>query len=225
MDYDSKSAEERSRAIDLRRRAYDKNAHTYDKKIGFFERRVFGTQHRPWACSRAMGATLEVAIGTGLNIPHYPNDLELTGLDLSAEMLALARRRATELGRTVTLEEGDAQELPFQDATFDTVVCTFSLCNIPDVARAVAEMRRVLVPGGRLILVDHVRSTFKPAYWLQRGIEFFSKRAEGEHMTRRPIVQVEEAGFLIQEHDRSHGGVLERLVATKPTSEPESSRT
>jgi ubiquinone/menaquinone biosynthesis C-methylase UbiE len=215
MDYDNRSAEDRVRANDLRRRAYDKTAHKYDKQIGFFERRVFGTQHRPWACSRADGATLEVAVGTGLNLPHYPDGVDLVGLDLSTEMLSLARRRADEIGRQVELREGDAQELPFEDGRFDTVLCTFSLCNIPDVERAVAEMKRVLKPGGRLILVDHVRSSVKPFYWLQKFIEFFSKRTEGEHMTRRPIVQVRDAGFRIDEHDRSNGGVLERLVATK----------
>lgn len=217
MKYEETSIEARAEANDLRRRAYAKSAPKYDKQIGFFERRVFGTDHRPWACSRASGRTLEVAVGTGLNLPHYPDGVEIVGVDLSPEMLALAADRARELARPVDLKEGDAQELPFPDETFDTVVCTFSLCNIPDVERSVAEMKRVLKRGGHLILVDHIGSSVKPIYWFQRFIEFFSARIEGEYHTRRPMIQVAEAGLEIQERERSHAGVIERLVAKKPT--------
>jgi ubiquinone/menaquinone biosynthesis C-methylase UbiE len=216
MNYENTTAEERARANEMRRRSYAQSALKYDKKIGFCERRLVGTEHRPWACSRAHGRTLEVAIGTGLNLPHYPEDVELVGLDLTREMLALAAARARDLGRAVELEEGDAQELPFEDGSFDTVLCTFSLCGIPDVERAVAEMRRVLKPGGDLILVDHVKSSSKPVYWLQRAIESVTKRIEGEHMTRRPVIQVERTDLEIRERERSHAGVIERLVATKP---------
>jgi ubiquinone/menaquinone biosynthesis C-methylase UbiE len=215
MNYEEISPEERSKANELRRRAYEKSAPKYDKQIGFFERRVFGTDHRPWACSRVTGRTLEVAVGTGLNLPHYPPGVELVGLDLSREMLAIAHARAEELGKQIALTEGDAQELPFLDAQFDSVVCTFSLCNVPDVDRTVAEMKRVLRPGGRLILVDHVGSPVKPILWFQRFLEFFSNRMEGEYQTRRPLIQVEEAGFEIDDRERSHAGVLERLVAVK----------
>jgi SAM-dependent methyltransferase len=77
------------------------------------------------------GRTLEVAVGTGLNLLFYPADVELTGIDFSSAMLGAARRRAGQLGRAVGLREADAQALPFPDACFDTAVCTFSLCAIP----------------------------------------------------------------------------------------------
>ncbi len=205
------------------RRAWAKRARTYDKTIGFFERRVFGTSHRAWACSRARGDTLEVAIGTGLNVPLYDASVRLTGIDLSREMLEIAERRTGE--RSVDLREADAHVLPFGDASFDSVVCTYSLCNIPDPHRAVGEMKRVLRPGGRLILVDHIRSSVKPLLWLQRTIEFFSVRTEGEHMTRRPLEQVKQHGFVITERDRlGPGGVVERLVAERPHAEHSSQR-
>jgi len=183
--------------------------------MGFCERRVFGTEHRAWACSQATGNTLEVAIGSGLNLPHYPKDVRLTGLDLSPEMLELARSRAADLGRLVELNEGDAQELPFPYSSFDTVVCTYSLCNVPDETRTISEMKRVLKPAGRLILVDHIRSSTKPIYWFQRLVEAVTSRTEGEYMTRRPFIQVEAAGFEIQERERMRAGVVERLVAVK----------
>lgn len=208
--------QERSRRTEKVRRSWAKQAGRYDKSIGFFERRVFGTTHREWACSRASGAVLEVAVGTALNLPHYLKAARLTGLDLSVEMLDIARKRATHLGRVIELREGDAHALPFLSESFDTIVCTYSLCNIPDPARAVAEMERVLRPGGKLILVDHIRSPVKAVFWLQKAIEFFSRRFEGEHMTRRPLEHVKASGFEVVERERlGPGGIVERLVANK----------
>jgi ubiquinone/menaquinone biosynthesis C-methylase UbiE len=198
-----------------RKKAWGKQAANYDKQIGFFERRVLG-DHRSWACEQATGRVLEVAVGTGLNLPLYAHDVDVTGIDLSPEMLAIARKRAIDLGRTLDLREGDAHELPFGNDTFDTVVCTYSLCNIPDIERAVGEMKRVLKPGGRLVLVDHVRSTSKVVLAIQKAIEFVSLRVDGDHMTRRPIDQVRGAGFDVQLSERSRAGIVERVVATKP---------
>ncbi|MGH2825995.1 MAG: class I SAM-dependent methyltransferase [Actinomycetota bacterium] len=218
MSSNPPSPEELERRNDKVRRSWAKRAAQYDKSIGFFERRVFGSEHREWACSRATGKTLEVAVGTGLNLTHYPDDVRLTGIDLSPEMLTIARDRAASLGRKADLKRGDAHELPFEDASFDTVVCTYSLCNIPDASRSVGEMKRVVRPDGRLVLVDHIRSAVKPIFWFRKAIEFFTRRLEGEHMTRRPLEQVEAEGFEIQERDRLRAGVIERLVATSRTA-------
>ena len=199
------------------KRSWAKQVRRYDKSIGFFERRLFGRSHRPWACRQASGRTLEVAVGTGLNLLHYPADVSLTAIDLSPEMLAVARRRSLDLDREIHLREGDAHELTFADGSFDCVVCTYSLCNIPDPQRAVDEMKRVLQPGGKLVLVDHIRSAVRPVLWLQKAIELLSVRVEGEHLTRRPIEQVEAAGFDIVERERlAPAGVVERVVAVKP---------
>jgi len=127
----------------------------------------------------------------------------------------VARRRAEELGSGVELREGDAHHLPFPDASFDSVVCTFSLCNIPDQRKAIGEMRRVLRPGGRLVLVDHVRSSSTPVYWLQRAVEVLSVRIDGDHMTRRPAAILDELGFQVVERDRFRMGIVERLVAKR----------
>src|SRR5262249_40580891 len=127
------------------RRVWDAIAPNYDRQIAFFERVQFHGG-REWVCSRATGEVLEVAVGTGLTLRWCPPDVTLTGLELSPAMLEVALRRAAELGREVTLRHGDAQALPFEDASFDTVVCTLGLCTIPDHARAIAEMARVLRP-------------------------------------------------------------------------------
>jgi SAM-dependent methyltransferase len=208
------SPEERARQNDLRRAAYREDAETYDREAAFVERWFFGSGHRSWACSMATGTTLEVAVGTGLNLPLYPAAAAVTGIDLTPEMLARARYRAGELRRQVELVLGDAQELPFADATFDTVVSTYAMCSVPDLVQTIGEMHRVLKTDGRLILVDHVRSSVRPIFWIQRLMERSPKRTGGE-LTRRPLLQVEVAGFEIEASDRSRGGMIERLVARR----------
>ncbi|MFI1917241.1 class I SAM-dependent methyltransferase [Nocardia sp. NPDC020380] len=196
---------------------WDKKSRSYDKEMGFWDRHVFGDS-RPWACSQATGEVLEVAIGTGLNIPFYPETVHLTGIDLSDQMFAIARHRATDLGRTVTLQQGDAHSLPFHDNSFDTVVCTFGLCAIPDSDTAIGEMRRVLRPAGHLILVDHVTSSSRPARWVQRALETVTVPLAGEHFLRRPLNTVRTTGFDIEQTERFKLGLVERLTARKTTS-------
>jgi Methylase involved in ubiquinone/menaquinone biosynthesis len=176
------------------RRYWDRKAGSYDREMGFFERVLFGDT-REWVCSQASGEVLEVAIGTGLNLPHYPARLRLTGVEWSPAMLDIARDWARELGRDVELLEGDAQALPFPDASFDTVVCTFSLCAIPDDRRALAEMTRVLRPGGLLLLADHVEASRWYARSIQRLIEMVTVPLGGEHLLRRPSRHLQGMGY------------------------------
>jgi ubiquinone/menaquinone biosynthesis C-methylase UbiE len=173
------------------------------------------TGGRSWIGSRATGDVLEVAVGTGLNLAHYPPGLRITGIDLSPQMLSVARQRAMELGVDVVLREGDAQALPFGDESFDTVVCTLSLCGIPDDRAAIAEMWRVLRPGGRLLLLDHVGSSWWPIWVLQRLVELVSVRTAEEHQTRRPLPLLVEAGFEIVESERLRAGTVERVLARR----------
>jgi ubiquinone/menaquinone biosynthesis C-methylase UbiE len=199
----------------LQKRVWDKAAPSYDKQIAFFEKIQFAGG-REWLGERARGRVLEVAIGTGLNLPHYPADVAITGIELSPAMLAIARQRATGLGRDVDLREGDAEHLPFDDASFDTVVCALSLCTIPSPDAALAEMRRVLGPGGRLLLLDHIGSTWPPIYAAQWLLERITIRAAGEHFTRRQLPLVKAAGFQIGETERLKAGTVERIHAVKP---------
>ena len=196
-------------------RVWDKAAPGYDKQIAFFERIQFASG-REWIGKRARGRVLEVAIGTGLNLPRYPADVTITGIELSPAMLAIARRRAAGLGRDVDLREGDAEHLPFDDASFDTVACTLSLCTIPSPEAAIAEMRRVLCPGGHLLLLDHIGSTWPPVYAAQWLVERITIRTAGEHFTRRQLPRVKAAGFQIVETERHLAGTVERIHAVKP---------
>jgi ubiquinone/menaquinone biosynthesis C-methylase UbiE len=197
------------------RRIWEKQAPRYDRNMAFWDRILFGDGRR-WVCSRARGEVLEVAIGTGRNLAFYPKGVRLTSIDLSPTMLQLARDRAGELGIEVDLREGDAQDLPFPDGSFDTVVCTLSLCNVPDDRRAIAEMKRVLKPGGRLLLLDHVRAASGLGRAVQKALEVVTVRLEGEHLLRRPLEHVQAEGFRIEERERYKRGIVERVSARKP---------
>jgi ubiquinone/menaquinone biosynthesis C-methylase UbiE len=204
------------------RRLWDRMAPRYDREMRRVEPLLFGRDARPWICSQARGDVLEVAIGTGLNLPHYPSGIRLTGVDLSPVMLATAGNRAAALGLPVRLFEADAEHLPFEDASFDTVVCTLSLCSVADDRAAIVEMHRVLRPGGQLLLLDHVAATNRFLLALQRLWEKVTLRLAGDYQTRHPLPLVERAGFLLQDSRRSSRrsklGTVERLRAVKPAS-------
>ena len=196
------------------RRYWDKKAQNYDREMQFFERTLF-RDSRSWACGQATGDVLEVAVGTGLNLGTYPEGVTLTGVDLSDAMLDGARTRATQLGSNATLLQGDAHSLAFDDASFDTVVCTFGLCAIPDTDAAISEMHRVLRPQGRLILVDHIESSSRAGRLVQRALEILTVPLAGEHFLRRPLTKVRSAGFDVEQVQRFGLGLVERLVARK----------
>jgi ubiquinone/menaquinone biosynthesis C-methylase UbiE len=197
------------------RRHWDKHARNYDRQMAFWERRLFG-DGRQWVCAQAAGDVLEVAIGTGRNLPFYPEGIRLTGVDFSPAMLELARRQADRLGLQVDLRLGDAQALDLPNASFDTVVCTLSLCAIPDERRAIAEMKRVLRPGGRLLLLDHVAGAARRVRAIQWLLEQVTRPLNEEHLLRRPLLQVQAEGFKIERAERAKLGIVERLVARKP---------
>jgi ubiquinone/menaquinone biosynthesis C-methylase UbiE len=197
------------------RKIQDKNAGGYDRQMNFFDRALF-SGGREWACSQAEGEVLEIAVGTGRNLSHYPRGVKLTAIEFSPEMLAIACRRAEEVGREVDLREGDAQALEFADESFDTVLITLALCTIPDDRKAVQEARRVLRRGGKLILLEHVRSPVLPVRAVQRVIEPLAIRFEADHLTREPLDYLADEGFEVESVDRSRLGIVERVVARKP---------
>jgi ubiquinone/menaquinone biosynthesis C-methylase UbiE len=106
--------------------------------------------------------------------------------------------------------------LEFADESFDTVVCTLGLCTIPDPRRAVAEALRVLRPGGRLLLLEHVRSPVRVVGVVQRLLDPWSVRFAGDHLTREPLDHLGAEGFEVERVERSKWGIVERVAARKP---------
>jgi ubiquinone/menaquinone biosynthesis C-methylase UbiE len=197
------------------RSVQDKGASGYDRQIAFFERHLFG-DGRAWVCSQASGKVLELACGTARNLPFYPDDVEVTGIELSPEMLAIGRKRAEVLGHPADLRLGDVQSLDFADESFDTVTCTLGFCTIPDTTRAAAEAFRVLRPGGLLLMLEHVRSPALIVRGGQRLLEPLAVRFEADHLLREPLDYLPEVGFEVDEVQRSKWGIVERLRAHKP---------
>jgi ubiquinone/menaquinone biosynthesis C-methylase UbiE len=197
------------------RQVWDKYATRYDNDMRFFERFQFAGG-REWVCGQATGEVLEVAVGTGRNLAHYPDGVRVTGIDFSPAMLEVARRHAAEVGREVVLRVADAQALPFPDSSFDTVVCTLGLCGFPDERAAIAEMHRVLRPGGTLLLLDHIGSHHRLIRLGQRLLERMTVRTLGDYQTRRPLPLVEQAGFVVLRRERLKAGTVERVAARKP---------
>jgi len=182
--------------------------------MGFWDRSLFRGD-RNWICSQAEGDVLEIAVGTGLNFLHYPKNVRLTAIDISEAMVERARGRAKDLGRKVDLRTGDAQALDFPDASFDVLVCTFSLCSIPDPRKAISEIKRVLRVGGRVLLAEHVRS---PNVFIRAVENILELTSRGDHYLREPLDGLRAEGFCIDTLERRIAGFVERVAGHKPNA-------
>jgi ubiquinone/menaquinone biosynthesis C-methylase UbiE len=147
----------------------------------------------------ASGKVLEVGVGTGLNFGLYGAVESLVGVDPDPHMLERARPRAAALPFPAELVQTGAERMPFADARFDTAVVTFTLCTIPEPERALAEVRRVLRPGGLLLFVEHTRSIQPFVATIQDGLTPLWKTIGGGcHLNRRAIELVRAAGFRLR---------------------------
>jgi ubiquinone/menaquinone biosynthesis C-methylase UbiE len=174
-------------------------AAVYDPLSARSERK-FGADLKRQLLANAHGRVLEIGVGTGLSFLHYPPDVELAGVEPSPHMLKRARRRAAELGRKVELVEAPAEQLPFADDSFDTVVSLTVLCTVRDAQRTLGEIRRVLRPGGRFVFLEHVRSEdAQLARRQDRWERPWGWIAGGCHPNRRTLETIEAAGFQIRE--------------------------
>jgi len=161
-------------------------------------------QQREKVVPRAEGRVLELGIGMGLNLALYDADKveSVTGVDPAAELRAIAQAAPRDPRLAVHIEPGTAEALPFDDASFDCVVCTFTLCSVCDPGLALAQARRVLRPGGRLLYCEHGLSPEADVARWQRRIEPIWKRiAGGCHLTRGVTSVIEAAGFSVTRRD------------------------
>jgi ubiquinone/menaquinone biosynthesis C-methylase UbiE len=176
----------------------------YDPFMRSAERACLG-EWRAALLRDAVGDVLEVGAGTGANVPFYASSVHsLLLTEPDPDMLAKLRRR-TELAHVrVEARAASVEALPFADASFDTVVSTLVLCSVRDVAGALAEMRRVLRPGGRVLYLEHVAADDKPGRlaW-QRRLEPLWTRLSGNcHLTRRTGESIRAAGFVVERETR-----------------------
>jgi ubiquinone/menaquinone biosynthesis C-methylase UbiE len=145
----------------------------------------------------AEGRVLEIGIGSGLNLPFYgPGVTEVVGLDPSAPLLRMAGGQAAGSGVRVRLLEGSAEGIPLEDAGFDTVLTTWTLCSVRDAGAALAEIRRVLKPAGHLLFVEHGSAPDAGvARWQDRLTPLWKPIAGGCHLNRPIETLIRHAGF------------------------------
>jgi ubiquinone/menaquinone biosynthesis C-methylase UbiE len=175
--------------------------------------RLFTGRYRSRLFGRAEGRVLDVACGVGTNRGYLPDGVEYVGVDLSPDMLAKAARRHDDLERGESLLEMDAQDLAFEADSFDTVVSSLSTCTFPDPIAALEEMQRVCRPGGRILLLEHGRSSVGPIAGVQewRADAHFEKHAC--RWTQEPLELVREAGLVVEDSSTALFGVITAIEA------------
>lgn len=194
-------------------RIYDRLGAGYDRLAGVLDA-VGVDRLRTDLLARATGAVLEIAVGSGVNLRHYPPGVRVLGLDLSGGALAAARQKAAGVGADLTGVRADAAALPVADGSVDTVVCTMAGCVFGDPGAVFAEVRRVLRPSGRLLLLEHVRPQGRVGRALVRGIKPVTVRAFGCHPDRPTVATVQAAGFATTVLDTAARGLFVVVEAT-----------
>ncbi|RMF26976.1 MAG: methyltransferase domain-containing protein [Chloroflexi bacterium] len=195
------------------RARYNRIAPLYDFMETLAERRYRNWRQRVWSLVRGP-KVLEVGVGTGKNMPYYPPEVQVTGVDLSEKMLLRARRRAERMGLPVALLQMDAQALDFPDDTFDSAVATFVFCSVPDPVQGLREMARVVRPGGRIVLLEHVRAEHPILGRLMDLLDPLVARLMGPHINRETVENVRRAGLILERvEDIGMGGIFKLIVA------------
>jgi ubiquinone/menaquinone biosynthesis C-methylase UbiE len=164
------------------------------------------TPYRSRVIGAATGRVLEIGIGSGLNLPFYSNaTTQVLGLDPSRKLLEMTRHAARRSSVPLEVVEGSAEDIPLDDRSIDTVVTTWTLCSIPEARHALAEMRRVLKPGGQLLFVEHGRAPEPRVQWWQDHLTPAWKHLSGGCHLNRPIDElIQNAGFRIERLDMGY---------------------
>ncbi|HHX66252.1 MAG TPA: methyltransferase domain-containing protein [Chloroflexi bacterium] len=193
--------------------AFDRLASGYDLGMWPLEwlflrrlRRIF---------SRAHGRVLEIGVGTGVNLPHYGREVNLVALDHSLEMLGRAFRRPHPV--RMQMLQADVQALPLRDNSFDMVVGSLVFCSIDDPPRALAEIRRVLRSGGRLLLLEHVRGERGLMRRLTDGLNpVWHRLSKSCRLNRDTAQAVADAGMHLVRASRHASGIVQIIEALNP---------
>jgi ubiquinone/menaquinone biosynthesis C-methylase UbiE len=194
---------------------YNRFSRVYDLLERPMEKYLFSSL-RKRTLALAKGEVLEVGIGTGKNIPFYPDSIKVTGIDFSRGMLERAKRKIENLSlKNVTLQEMNVEKINFPDESFDTVVSTFVFCTVPDPIKGLHEVHRVLKQGGKTVFLEHMKSKSFflniPLYMMH----VFTKMLVGTSMIRETQKNIEKAGFKIKDVENVYFDIVRLIVAGK----------
>lgn len=193
---------------------YNRIARFYNLMEWVPERQFKQWREKLWMS--AAGNVLEVGVGTGKNFDYYPPNMKVTGIDLADQMLTQARERAQQLGLEVELREGDAQALDFPDNSFDTAAATFVFCSVPDPVRGLAELNRVVRPGGQILLLEHVRPDHPVIGRVMDWLNPLVVRLWGANINRRTVENVQRAGLEITTIEHLGPMRMVKLIVAQP---------
>lgn len=204
------------------KKRYDRWAGIYDFMEQFFERLAFN-QWRSQLLAHASGNICEMGIGTGRNLAFYPPDSKVTGFDISHGMLHRLRKKhltsggsgGSRLKPTVDMAIMDAQRMALRDNYFDTMLATFIFCTIPEPVLALKEALRVCKPGGRLVLMEHVRIDTPIAGRIMDFLNPIARFLLTDNINRVTVDNVTKAGWKLKEVRKLGGGMVNFIIAEK----------
>lgn len=196
-------------------RAYDRASRWYDVQEWLPEKLAMGRWRRNLWSRVPPGRLLEVGVGTGRNIPLYAESHSVTAIDVSPKMLGKAAVKAKKLHLSVDLQLMDAQHMDFRDASFDSAVATFVFCSVPEPVLGLTELRRVIKPGGKVFLLEHVLSKRQPFRWIMQRLNGIVRATNGANINRDTVKNVEAAGFTTLEVHQLLGDVVKLIVAQR----------
>lgn len=193
-------------------RKWDRHAPGYDRMSEPMEHMLGFAQARARLFAGLSGTILELGVGTGRNLPYYPQDARMIALDLSRGMLECAVHKARALSRHAAFLVGDVEDLPFADASLDAVVGSGVFCCVPDAERGFREIRRVLKPGGKIVLLEHMRP-YGVLGLLFDLLDPLVSRLMGPHINRRTLENMRAAGLVIESEENMHSNWVKLVVA------------
>ncbi len=192
---------------------WDNAAKTFDIMNSGIEVR-YGETKREWF-SRSAGLTLLVAVGTGLDLQYFPSEQKVVGVDISSKMLEKAKGKLNVNTSNIGLVRADVQMLGFADNSFDSVVTSCTFCSVPDPVSGLEELKRVMKPGGKLLMFEHVRSNI---FWMGPMMDLLTyvSRKVGPDLNRKTKENVIQAGFKLKQEINIYLDMVKLFEAIKP---------
>jgi ubiquinone/menaquinone biosynthesis C-methylase UbiE len=197
-------------------RKWDKAAANFDVMAGNGAEKRW-LPHKKRLFNNMQGNILFLALGTGLDIPAFPEGKNITAIDISPEMIKHAQTRVDDYQGTINAQAMDVHEMDFEDESFDQVFTSCTFCSVPDPVAGLTALKRVLKPGGELYMFEHTGSNYLPFRPMMKLMSRITEKF-GPSMDRQTVVNVEKAGFKITEVEHLFLDVVKIIKAHRPAN-------